>query len=461
MEQTYARAISVLKQNSITAQVGNQTYRRTLPSKEFYVHQWNWDSATHAMGLIYIDEDWAYEEIYSLLSGQWHNGLIPHIIFNPDERKYFPGPDVWRTDSASGISVQTSGITQPPLLAISVLHMYSVAKDRKKAGVFLNNTLPRLISYHNHLKHFRDAENSGLLTIVHPWESGTDNSPRWDQSMNAIALDTIPDDVKNLVHTSRTDTMLGDTSHRPKLEDYYRYLHLVTLYRQWEWDFTKIVKSSPFAVKDILFNAIWCQANQALDTLLVLVGREEEAQKFRLWHQQTEEAIQSTWDEEHELFRNIDVTNGKKEWITEPTIAKFMPLYAGAVGEHHLNVLLKKLTNTHQYYTPIPFPSIGLDNPKFDDKRYWRGPTWPITNLFIIEGLGRYTQHEACQILRDDIVVKTMEMIKEHGFYEYYHPLHVKISNDRALGFGSFSWSAAIYLYLYHKYYLSKRDRVS
>jgi hypothetical protein len=32
----------------------------------------------------------------------------------------------------------------------------------------------------------RDPEMSGLVTIMHPWESGMDNSPIWDQPLSRI-----------------------------------------------------------------------------------------------------------------------------------------------------------------------------------------------------------------------------------------------------------------------------------
>ena len=30
------------------------------------------------------------------------------------------------------------------------------------------------------------------MTIYHPWESGTDNSPRWDQALHNIGVGDLP-----------------------------------------------------------------------------------------------------------------------------------------------------------------------------------------------------------------------------------------------------------------------------
>src|SRR4051812_22107594 len=100
---SYKKAEKILKENTYSLILNGKKYRRIVPSKEFYVHQWNWDSATHAMGLVHIDEELAFDEIRSLLSGQWENGLVAQITFNPTEKKYFPGPEFWGTEKfASG-----------------------------------------------------------------------------------------------------------------------------------------------------------------------------------------------------------------------------------------------------------------------------------------------------------------------------------------------------------------------
>lgn len=453
--KTYNAAKKTLENNCYAINLHNQLLRRTLPSREFYVHQWNWDSATHAMALIHIDEMRAYEEIYSLLSGQWVNGLIPHIIFNPSETRYFPGPDIWDTEKTSGTTIATSGITQPPLITISAFYMYKTAKDRNQARIFQKNVIPKLVAYHEHLKKYRDPENSGLLTIIHPWESGTDNSPRWDNVLQQIDIGSIPDRIKETVNEGRTDNKLGELDDRPKVYDYYRYLYLTDLYKNWQWDFVKIVRESPFAVKDILFNAIWCYANDSLAQFLEETGKGKDAKKFRVWEQQTRDAIQSLWNSHSQIFKLINVTQGKKISIYEDTIANFLPLLAKAVTKTQLTQLINQLLDPKKYWSPVPLPSIALDNPKFELTRYWRGPSWPITNLLIIEGLRNYEMSNPCKKLQLKIIKKTMSMIEKYGFSEYYNPYGENTYTKRkTLGFGSFSWSAAIYIYLAHEYKL-------
>ena len=93
----------------------------TKPSPKLYPHQWNWDSAFIALGLAHYDLERAKTEIRSLLAGQWRNGMIPHIIYNPDESGYFPDPHRWQIARSpdAPASILTSGITQPPMITIA------------------------------------------------------------------------------------------------------------------------------------------------------------------------------------------------------------------------------------------------------------------------------------------------------------------------------------------------------
>ena len=75
----------------------------TLPSRTLYPHQWSWDSAFIAIGRSWYDQAKAQRELESLFKGQWANGKVPHIVFNPTvpDDAYFPGPTFWQTSTRS------------------------------------------------------------------------------------------------------------------------------------------------------------------------------------------------------------------------------------------------------------------------------------------------------------------------------------------------------------------------
>ena len=58
--------------------------------------------------------------------------------------------------------------------------------NKAMAKDFLSKIYPKLKASHRFLMTDRDPEMSGLVTIFHPWESGLDNSPIWDQPLSRI-----------------------------------------------------------------------------------------------------------------------------------------------------------------------------------------------------------------------------------------------------------------------------------
>ncbi len=443
-------AKAVLQRNTITVTVDGKHYERVIPSRDYYVHQWLWDSAGIAMGLVHVNEQAAFNELLSLVAGQWNNGLIPHIIYNPGESRYYPPASQWQTSGFTRNGIKTSGITDPPLLAIAAEYICNRSSNEQKRRAFIESVLPSLMAYHDHLKRYRDPEGCGLLTIVHPWESGTDDSPRWDSVLRRIDLSAIPSQVKANVDQNRKDIRYQDSQERPTHADYYRYIYLIELFKSLDWDYTKIVRQSPFAVKDIFFNSIWQRANEALAGLLHTYGTAQEAGKYRQWAEETRQALAGTWDAANHQYCDIDVTQGSHRAIVAPTIAMFMPFYAGAVTDGHLEILFHRLSQPEEFFTAYPVASTAVNSQYFEKERYWRGPAWPITNYFIIEGLKKYkAKHANLGRYADIITARTIKMIEDNGFWEYFDPIDDGTKpGAKGMGFSSFSWTAAILIQL-------------
>ena len=81
------------------------------------------------MGWRHIDISRAQREIISLLDGQWHDGMVPHMIFS-DGAGYETDRLIWHSavNPASPDHVATSGITQPPLLAEAVCRSVNISE---------------------------------------------------------------------------------------------------------------------------------------------------------------------------------------------------------------------------------------------------------------------------------------------------------------------------------------------
>jgi hypothetical protein len=154
--------------------INNRSSQYTLPSSSLYPHQWNWDSGFIAIGYSHFDTDWAIKELKSLGS-------------------YFPEPDFWMTEKSVNAPDDhlTSGITMPPIHAVAAMKIYENAKNKEHVKPFLEWIYPKLLNYHYYLYNERNYNQSGLIYIRHPWESGMDNSPSWDKVLRTINLSGI------------------------------------------------------------------------------------------------------------------------------------------------------------------------------------------------------------------------------------------------------------------------------
>jgi hypothetical protein len=214
----------------------------TVPTEGLYPYQWNWDSAFAGLGFAAFDIDRAWVELETLFSGQWDNGMVPHILFHRTDPGYFPGPEVWGTEDAvgrGGCAVPSSGISQPPVAASLVWRIYRA--DPQAGRGRLAALFPKLLAYHRWIMAAR-AE-SGAVAISHPWEAGRDNAPDWDEAMAGI-------DPVGVAPYTRRDTGHVDPRMRPTQADYDRYIWLVQFARDRRWDEAAIAADSPFRVAD-------------------------------------------------------------------------------------------------------------------------------------------------------------------------------------------------------------------
>ena len=108
----------------------------TCPSATLYPHQWLWDSCFIAMGLARVEPPRAADELRAVFRGQWANGMLPHMIFAVGV-KDVGNRRVWqsRRNPLAPRDVETSCITQPPLVAVAAPTRRSDAAAGRRAGV--------------------------------------------------------------------------------------------------------------------------------------------------------------------------------------------------------------------------------------------------------------------------------------------------------------------------------------
>ncbi|MEM7724417.1 MAG: hypothetical protein AAF376_18900 [Pseudomonadota bacterium] len=392
----------------------------TVPTAGLYPYQWNWDSAFAALGFATFDVDRAWREIETLFSGQWDNGMVPHILFHRPDPGYFPGPDVWGTEAAVGrgaCSVPSSGISQPPVAASLAWRIYKA--DPGAGLVRLTGLYPKLLAYHRWIIEAR-AE-TGAVVITHPWEAGRDNAPDWDEAMAGI-------DPVGVEPYTRRDTGHVDAKMRPTQADYDRYIWLVQFARDRGWDDAKIAAESPFRVADPTLTFTALRACRDLAEAADLLG--EDRAEIDGWIAHLEAGAETLWNDALGVYDARNLRTGN--FAGSVSNASFLCWWGGLRDDRPKAALQRILGDTG-----YALPSYDPKGPKFDSLRYWRGPVWGVMNFMASNGIAEAGMVEEAARIRAD----TARLIVERGFAEYFDPL-----DGTPAGGGTFTWTAAVWL---------------
>jgi len=395
----------------------------TIPTDGLYPFQWSWDSAITALGWMKIDESRAWQEVETMFSGQWDNGMIPHILFHKDAESYFPGPDVW----GSTEKIPSSAISQPPVWATAIRLLYEECQDQKLADAKLQLLLPKLIAYHDWWYRERDPENTGLVCSYHPWESGMDNSPAWD---NPLAV--VPE-VDWSYH--RRDLGHVDSEQRPHKPEYDRYLYLVDFYKRHSFASEYLYANCPYKVADVGIISILQRAGKDLLELCRIASCDVPVEALQIELDRTAVAIDSLWSEEKRCFLSHDLVADKA--LDEITTATVLPLFGGLASDRQARQMAA-LIGEWLAATNFGLSSTHPSSTRYEPQRYWRGPVWLHINWMIAEGSADYGYPVLGQKLRDT----STACVRSAGFWEYFDA-------DTGAGCGgdNFSWTAAIALY--------------
>lgn len=384
----------------------------TVPTEGLYPYQWNWDSAFAAMGFAQFNVDRAWVEFETLFSGQWDNGMVPHILFHQVDEGYFPGPEMWKSVGP----IPSSGITQPPVAATMVRLVFE-----RNPNVGLARLAPlydKIVAWHDWFMAWR--LDQGAVCTTHPWETGRDNAPDWDGAMAAI-------DPVGVGEYRRRDTSHVDSEMRPTREDYDRYVWLVQRGARLNWDDAAMLQDTPFRVADPSMTFTLMRAQRDLAELGRSLGRDVSTIEGQI--AKLESGAQTLWNETLGCYDSRDTRTG--EWANSISSASFLCWYGGLPAPQMRAVLTHVLEGV-----TYGVPSFTPHDPKFEAKRYWRGPVWAVMNMLIGMGLDEMDLPEG-QVLREG----TADLITKHGFSEYFDPL-----DGSPAGGGTFTWTAAVWL---------------
>lgn len=371
-------------------------FQYTLPSPDSYPHQWLWDSCFHAIILSHFKIADAKKEILALLSKQFQNGMIPHIIYWENNKKTNFPQITWGKDG-------TSTITQPPMIAYAVWQIFQKDNDIN----FLQSTYQHLYHFYRYLLNERDPHGKHLIGIMNPDESGEDNSPRFDPPLNLPPKQTRNQSLK-------------------------RRLKLVGQNIECKFDAPFCMRNF-FWVKDVPFNSIMVANLKLLAKIAEKVSTNEDVIYFTKQAENISLAMKEFMLKDGIFYSTFGKDYNK---IKIKTWAIFIPLFAEILNREKAKKLVSEhLLNKNEFWTKFPVPTTALDEPAFDPEGFWRGPTWIAANWFIYKGLMNYGLTEVAE----EIKKSSQDLITKSGFREYFNP-----QTGKGLGAKNFTWGSLV-----------------
>jgi hypothetical protein len=347
----------------------------TVPNAGVYPWQWLWDSCFHAVIWLALGRsDRAVVELRSALSEQRPQGFVPHLRYvgeNPHAR-------FW------GLA-RTSSITQPPMYGHALAELV-------RAGVEVPDELVRRATAGlRFLLASRRRSAEGLVRACHPWESGCDDSPRWDDWCGGTFDHRRWYDVKGELLAAIERSAGGAPLDNPA-----------------------------FAVAPAGFNALiaWNALELATvtgDDALAAAGRELAA------------ALSTRWDADLRTW--VDAGPSAEGSGRIRTLDALLP---ALVCADHAADAFDELADATAYGTPFGPAGVHVAEPVFERRAYWRGPAWPQLSYLLWVAASRSARHD----LASSIGSTTAAAVSSSGLAEYWDPL-----DGTGLGAIPQSWS--------------------
>ena len=142
------------------------TREAMAPSLNHYVGVWQWDAYFHALAYRHVDHHLAQDQFRIMLDHQREDGMIPDAVHDEGVVTHLDYP-------------VDADVTKPPLLAWAAWKLYEQDGDTE----FLNEIYEPVVRWNRWWFEKNDLDGDGLCEYNHPFSSGLDDSPLWDEGM--------------------------------------------------------------------------------------------------------------------------------------------------------------------------------------------------------------------------------------------------------------------------------------
>jgi len=118
--------------------------------------------------------------------------------------------------------------------------------------------------------------------------------------------------------------------------------------------------------------------------------------------------------------------NGDTQIVDYEVVQSLFPLLLESIPSDMVNSIVQtQLTNTSKFWLSYPVPSVSASDARFNpvfetaNDLMWRGPTWPILNWFIMEGL---SSKGAFNSTIEALMDRWIALYEKVGVWEQYNP---------------------------------------
>jgi hypothetical protein len=298
----------------------------------------------------------------TVLSLQLPDGFVPHM-------GYWPNPTASLTLwSAPG----RSDITQPPMYG----HALRVLAARGFAVEHVYDAATAGLAYL--FEHRRDP-GSGLIRVVHPWETGCDDSPRWDGW------------------------------HAEPFKE-----------RRWNAKKRELVRSIRLRDGAACANPGFDVGSAGFSALVAFNARElgelTGDQHLLSDASALTTAIDAHWLDSYRTWSDVCLA-GPRTTSAVRTLDALFPLLVSE-NPRYLDRAFAEIFARGSFWRPFGPSGTSADEPSYDPRRYWRGDAWPQEIYLLIVAAKRSRRHVEAGRLAEKLV----EGCVGSGYAERWNP---------------------------------------
>jgi len=407
-EKILLEARRIFSLNLVDSKIG----RFHLPSNTNYPRFYAWDSGWNVISQSAFDPDGAYQELAAIFNYlQVDSGAVAHEALVPEFQKAKdPTFQAFGNDyfDAQG----KCRIIDPPSFLVAAEVLYNKTKDQR-----ILSLLPKMQKCLDYLTGPRDLFGDGLVSIIHPWESGTDLAPVFDEAFGVN------------VNNPFSFIKIGA-----------KFKKFITDAYEDGWDLKKIAAQNEFVFEDLCMNGLTAAGALSMSNLYLAAGKKENADRCQAIAQKMTSAMEKIcWDNERGFFfPRWDLE--RKKIAKRTSVPGMLPLLTGMVSQKKAQrVIDNYLLSPEQFWGPwlVPFNSIKemkAENTMFVRTQLWRGPCiWINMNWMAARVAAKYGRLDVAK----KITKNTAAMISDSGFREYYNP-----DTGKGQGATIFTWPA-------------------